>query len=250
MNRAQTETLGFIFVFSLIVMTIGAVYAVGFPAMQDARDAEQTSNMERAFEVLDDNFDDIVYHGAPSRATEVKLSGGQLSVTDTTTIDIYVKKVGEPSKNVSFSSSTRPIVYSTEETEFALVFGALIRSDRGNSVIRSRPSWLIDDRRTVIPLVLTVQGQGQNSIGGSGTMLIVGRGRPPNIAGTFEPNDSAQANVTITITSERADAWGRYMKNQGMNATDPDPSDGNVSYKFKTDSIALPKRVIDVEFAS
>lgn len=250
MNRAQTETLGFIFVFSLIVMTIGAVYAVGFPAMQDARDAEQTSNMERAFEVLDDNFDDIVYHGAPSRATEVKLSGGQLSVTDTTTIDIYVENTSDPSHNTSFSASTRPIVYSTEETEFALSFGAIIRSDRGNAVIRSRPNWIIDDRRTVIPFVLTVQGQGQNSIGGSGTMLIIGRGRPPNMAGSFEPNGSARANVTITITSEYADAWGRYMEEQGMTAIDADPSDNQVSYWFKTDSIALPKRVIDIEFAS
>lgn len=250
MNRAQTETLGFIFVFSLIVMTIGAVYAVGFPAMQDARDAEQTSNMERAFEVLDDNFDDIVYHGAPSRATEIKLSGGQLSVTDTTTIDIYAEKNGSPNQNTSFSASTRPIVYSTEETEFALAFGAIIRSDRGNAVIRSRPNWIVDDERTVIPFLLTTQGDGQTSIGGSGTMLVVGRGRPPGMAGSFGTNDSTAVNVTITVSSERADAWGRYMENQGMNSVDPDPSDGNVSYRFQTDSITLPKRVIDVEFSS
>lgn len=251
MNRAQTETLGFIFVFSLIVMTIGAVYAVGFPAMQDARDAEQTSNMERAFEVLDDNFDDIVYHGAPSRATEIKLSGGQLSVTDTTTIDVYVENTSNASRNTSFSASTRPIVYSADETEFALAFGAIIRSDRGNAVVRSRPNWIVDERRTVIPFLLTVQGGGQTSIGGSGTMLVVGRGRPPGITGSFEPNGSdARANVTVTISSERADAWGRYMDSRGMTPVDDDPADGNVSYQFETDSITLPKRVIDVEFSS
>lgn len=250
MNRAQTETLGFIFVFSLIVMTIGAVYAVGFPAMQDARDAEQTSNMERAFEVLDDNFDDIVHHGAPSRATEIKLSGGQLSVTDTTTIDIYVENTTNASRNTSFSASTRPIVYAADDTEFALAFGAIIRSDRGDSVIRSRPNWIVDEKRTVIPFLLTVQGDGKSAIGGSGTMLVVGSGRPPGVAGSFEPNGSAKANVTVTVSSERADAWGRYMADQGMTPIDSDPSDGKVSYTFETDSITLPKRVIDVEFSS
>jgi hypothetical protein len=231
-------------------MTIGAVYAVGFPAMQDARDAEQTSNMERAFEVLDDNFDDIVHQGAPSRATEIKLSGGQLSMSETTTIDVYVENTSNASRNTSISASTRPIVYSSDDTEFALAFGAIIRSDGGNAVIRSRPNWLIDDRGTVLPFLLTVQGEGRNSIAGSGTMLVVGHGRPPGVAGSFEPNGSARAKVTLTITSKRADAWGRYMDSRGMNPVDDDPSDGTVSYRFETDSITLPKRVIDVEFSS
>lgn len=250
MNRAQTETLGFIFVFSLIVMTIGAVYAVGFPAMQDARDAEQTSNMERAFEVLDDNLDDIAHHGAPSRATEIKLSGGQLSVTETTTVDIYVENTSNASRNTSFSASTRPIVYAEDDTEFALAFGGIFRSDRGNAVVRSDPNWMIDEEHAVIPFLLTAQGDGKTAIGGSGTMLVVGRGRPPGLAGAFEPDGSARANVTVTVTSERADAWGRYMEEQGMTAIDDDASDGEVSYWFKTDSITLPKRVIDVEFSS
>lgn len=250
MNRAQTETLGFIFVFSLIIMTIGAVYAVGFPAMQDARDAEQTSNMERAFEVLDDNLDDIVHHGVPSRATEIKLSGGKLSVTETTTIDIYVENTTNTSRNTSYSASTRPITYTNDDTTFALAFGSILRSDRGNAVMRSDPNWIVADDGTVIPLVVTVQGDGKTSIGGSGTMLVVGEGRPPGVAGPFEPNGTARANVTVTISSERADAWGRYMEDQGMTAIDEDPSDGEVSYWFETDSLVLPKRVIDVDFSS
>ncbi|MFC7136780.1 hypothetical protein ACFQRB_10335 [Halobaculum litoreum] len=75
MTRAQSDAIGFVLVFSLIVLTVGTVYAAGYPALQDLRSDEQLENMERAFEVLDDNVDDMAREGAPSRATEIKLNG-------------------------------------------------------------------------------------------------------------------------------------------------------------------------------
>jgi len=248
-DRGQSETIGFVFVFSLIVLMIGVVYVGGFPVLEDARDAERVNNMERAFEVLDDNINDVTRNGAPSRATEMKLSGGRLSVAEGTTVDIYVEEAGNESNNATYSATTRPIVYSDGGTTFALSFGAVLRQDGDSAVMLSDPDWLLADDRTVIPFIITAKGEGSTSVGGDVTALVVARGRTPGVEGSFAPENSS-ANVTVTVSSERADAWNRYMSDQGMNAIDDDPSDGEVTYRFETEALYVPRKVIDVEFST
>ena len=79
LDRSQSDVLGFVFVFAIVVSTIGLVFATGFTGLQDARDFERVNNAERAFEVLRDNVGDMIYRGAPSRVTEIKLASASLA---------------------------------------------------------------------------------------------------------------------------------------------------------------------------
>jgi hypothetical protein len=246
--RAQAETLGFVFVFSLIILTVGAVYAGGYPALQDARDAEQIDNMERAFEVLDDNTEDILRHQAPGRATEVQLTGGEMTLDSNTSFDVTITNTSNASHNLTFNERSQSITYTDDDTMFALSFGAILRSDDGNVVMATDPGWIVGERRTVIPIAQFTPGGGRTSVGGDVTILIVADARTSRSVRSFTPENGGRANVTLTITSDHAAAWGRYLERQGMNEIDGDPSDGEIRYWYVTDEVYFPKQRIGIEF--
>lgn len=243
--RAQSETLGFVFVFALITLTVGTVYALGVPALQNAQDAERDSNMVRAFEVLDDNIDDVARKGAPSRATEIKLAGGSITVVEETTVTITATNTSNASINQTYSMTTRQISYeSGDGTAVSYSNGAIVRSDDGNAVMRSEPDWLVSDDRTVIPFIVAFSPSGPDSLGGERTILVLTERRSQGIAGQFDPGSGHETNVTVTVESSNADAWGRYLQRQDMAPIDDDPADGNVTYNFTTDSLSVSRTTL------
>jgi hypothetical protein len=248
-TRGQSEVLGFVFVFSLIVLTVAAVYAGGFPALQDARDAERIENMERAFEVLDDNIADIMRHEAPSRATEVRLTGGRMELGTNTSLSVRVANTSNASRNLTFSERARPITYTDEDTTFALSFGALLRSDRGNPAMLSGPGWIIGPERSVVPIPQFVPGGDRGLASGDTTILLIAKAGASRSVRSFNPDNGARANVTITVSSERAAAWGRYLEANGMTEIDGNPSDDEVSYWYETDAVYFPKQRISIRFS-
>lgn len=243
--RAQSETLGFIFVFALITLTVGTVYALGVPALQSAQDAERDNNMERAFEVLDDNIDDVARRDAPSRATEIKLAGGSISIIGDTTVRITATNTDDPSQNETFSMTARRISYNSGDgTTVSYANGAIIRSDDGNSVMRSGPDWIVADDRTVIPFIVTYSAEDRDSLGGRSTILILTERRSQGLAGQFDTGASSEAEVNVTVESPNAAAWGRYLEREGMSPVDPDPADGNVTYQFTTDTLYVSRTTL------
>lgn len=245
-RRGQSEVLGFVFVFTLLVLTIGVVFALGLPAVENTRDAERVTNVERAFEVLDDNVDDMMRRDVPSRATEIKLAGGTLTVEESSTITIYAENNETPSDNETFTGTTRPIVYSDDDTEIALSYGAILRSDDDASVMLAEPDWLVDDR-TVVPFGLITRGDGATTVGGETTVLVAGDVQSRGMAGSFSSEDDSHLVVNVTVESAYADAWGRYMSDLGWQEIDAD--EDSVTYQFETDELYVPRTIVDVDFA-
>lgn len=248
MNRAQSDTIGFVLVFSLIVLTVGTVYAMGFPALQELRTGEQLENMERAFTVLDDNVDDMARDGAPSRATEIKLNGGTLAVDSETTIRIRAEEVGNASNNVTVNATSQPITYREGNTVVASSYGAVFRQDGDASVMRERPGWVVDDDHALVPLVVTSRSGDRAALGGSSTILVrstvIGRG----VAGELASDSGVQVNVTVS--SPRAEAWKRYFESEGLTPVDSDASDGEITYQFTVDSLVVQQTTVAVELTS
>ena len=134
-DRAQSDVLGFVFVFAIVVATIGLVFSTGFAGLQDARDFERVNNAERAFEVLKDNVEDMVDRGAPSRATEIKVSDAGISFGDPVTIN-----VSEEGGAFSTAQTIDPLVSDADTgTEIVYATGAIVRQQSGACVTISPP---------------------------------------------------------------------------------------------------------------
>jgi len=246
--RGQSETIGFILIFSLITVSTGVVYVAGFASVDDARSAEQLNNVERAFEVLDDNFQDVARHGAPSRATELSLSGGRVTLGETTTITVVARYESNGTEIDTSPASVSPIIYRADGTEVVYASGAVLRSDRGNAVMRSDPRWLVTDRRTVLPMLVTSPAPDDTrALSGDTTVLIRGERRQRTVAIAADP-PSSRVNVSVTVESSRAAAWGRFLEGSGFDAVDGDPTDGTITYRFVTDELYVAHTETRVRF--
>lgn len=245
-DRAATETLGFILAFAVVTTAIAIVYTAGFGGLQDARNAEQVENIERAFDVLAENFEEIRTQGVPSRATEIKLIQGDFGIHPPTNITINVTNVA----NTSVSIHPRPITYTSEDerTTIAYEAGALFRSDGNNTIMLSPPEWIIESgERLVIPVVDTSRTDGPTSLSGPRTILLVSQFQSESL---FEHRSTSDVEVRITIESERAAAWNRFLQRKGFTGVDTNPADGEVVFTIDVERIYVPRTAIGVELTS
>lgn len=204
-NRSLSNALGFFLVFSLIIMSIASVSVFGLESLNDARNAEQLTNTERAFDVLAHNQEDIFLRGAPSRATEIKLSGGALRMTGTTTVRIQNDTGAGP----TYEAETRPIVYDFEDSEIVYENGALIRTDRNAGVMVRGPPGNYDSNEMILHVVNVTQGDTTTSVGGEQTRLV----RTQSVNTTIHENENNPDDFTLEIetTEARAKAWQRHL---------------------------------------
>lgn len=209
-NRAVSETVGFVLVFALITTTVGVVYVSGIGGLTDARNAEQLTNAERAFDVLADNMADIHRRNVPSRATEIKLGGAEMGYGETTTMEITVEDSDASPDTVKLA----PLVY-TSDSESKIVYegGAVIRSNsNGGAVMKREPNMMFrgDGEVAILPVVQT-RAVDSGGIGGSTTVLVRGTRALSEVL-TARTDDEYTATVTVDTTASRAPAWKRYLE--------------------------------------
>ena len=206
-RRAVSDTLGFIFVFSLVLSTVGVVTAVGMDGLQDTRDVERINNAERAFDILDDNMEDIAVRSAPSRATEIKLAESALSFGEPVRMTVEWEQGGVVD---NATVSTQPLVYTSETSDERLVyaFGTVFRgTDDAMTVVR-HPAFVLTDDAVVVSAVSTRRSSSSaNSVGGSGTYLVRAEMSDSGAKYRGVASDNAPYEVTVNVTSPRAALW-------------------------------------------
>lgn len=207
-DRAQSEVLGFVVVFGIVVLAVGLVTATGYAGLEHTREAEQVDNAAVAFDVLAANADELVRSGAPSRSVEVKLADAQLSTADPVLVRVTATSVADPNRTATFDIEPRPLVYDARTgTSIVYTSGAVLRADPGGTVMLREPSWRLSNERTVLAVVETRSSRPQY-VGGSRRVHIrLVRSETPLLVAETTPY-----NVTIEVVSPRADAWERYLR--------------------------------------
>ena len=74
-ERAVSDVLAFIIVFSIIITSVALVYGTGFSSLDQVREGEQKANAERAFEAIAYSMDDIETGAATRRGGSLELGG-------------------------------------------------------------------------------------------------------------------------------------------------------------------------------
>ncbi|WP_411963072.1 hypothetical protein [Haloferax sp. YSMS24] len=245
-RRAVSDTLGFIFVFSLVLSTVGVVTAVGMDGLQDTRDVERLNNAERAFDILDDNMEDIATRGAPSRATEIKLADSALSFGAPVQMTVEWEQGGVVD-NATVNS--QPLVYTSEVSEERLVyaFGTVFRgTDDAMTVVR-HPAFVLSQDSVVVSAVSTRRSSSSaNSVGGSGTYLVRAEVAGSGAKYRGLATDSGTYNVTVNVTSPRAALWKSELESYD-NVTCPVANDTMVSCKLSdVDTVRVVEKQVDV----
>ncbi|WP_318569833.1 DUF7289 family protein [Salinigranum marinum] len=218
-DRAVSDTLGFVFIFALVLSIVGLTFTLGYGGLQDTRDFERLNNAERAFDVMGDNFDDMVRRGAPSRATEVKVADAQLRMVEPTRVNVSVTNASGATDSYRFD--VEPIVYETADGRIVYVNGAIFREDAGGAVVVRHSEFILNQSRVLLPVVTTRQGGETASVGGTTTVLVRAR-RPGGQRESFRVETArpdAQADVMVNVTSPRPAVWKRELGRSDASCT-------------------------------
>lgn len=212
-DRAVSDVLGFIMVFSLVISSVALVSVFGLQALEDTRDNEEVNNAKRAFDVLRDNLEDIHRQGAPSRATEISLENSQLKVGDP--VSINVTGVNQSGFGFSNTYTFEPIIFeSRTETDIVYSGGAVFLDPRSGGIMLQEPPILIGSDRVVFPIIETESTGDVTSVGGATVRIRAENvGRQP-LRGNFTSSATQFKNFTVNITSPRSSLWRNYLEDQ------------------------------------
>lgn len=231
-NRGQSELVGFLLIFSAAIVIVALAAVAGFVGVDAAQDFQKTNNAEQAFSALDNDIDDIVHHGAPSRATEIGLTDAQLSVEETESITI------EWNEGESVSAETSPIVYDADGTTITYHSGAVIRQDGEHPVLLRKPDFVIENETLLLPIIRTIPEQA-GAVGGRTDVTLESRHDGSAVLVSNESVDE----VSVTVTTEQADAWAEYFEqlqeNDGVETVEKiHETDESIAYEIEMSETA------------
>lgn len=203
-GRGQSELVGFLLIFSVVVLTIAIVGMTGFAGLDSARDFQRTANAEQAFIGLATNIDDVVREGAPSRATEIRIADASLSLQPANTTITITHENG-----TSNTTTVEPhsIVYDSQTgTSLSYRSGAVIRRDGESAVLVREPGFVLTDDEVILPVVNASPERG-GTVGGSTAVTVVTRTDGTRLIALGR----SASNVTLRVSSRHAEVWERYF---------------------------------------
>lgn len=246
-DRGQTETLGYVLIFSIIIISIGAIYTSGITNLGDQRESVAFDNTERAMNIYASNVEDIYEHGAPSRATEFKLYENALAVNGSTRFSVTItNSSGATDTYGSFES--QPLHFESEKGSITYEIGGVVRNrDGSRAVVLREPPFSFSENTTVLT---HVQSTGEGSVAAtSETVLVVSDRRQSRLKENVA-DDSEVYDVTLRIetTPARARAWENYLSAKGLTDTgNTDVSTGVVEYVYQdSEEVLVRQTIIDV----
>jgi hypothetical protein len=243
-NRAVSQVVGFVLLFSLIVLTASIVYVVGFEGIGDSRDREALANAERAFDVLAGDVT-AVREGTPSRSTRIRLSDGRIHTGQPVHWNVTAQQTtGSPRVNRSFTFRTTPVIYTLGSTRIVYSGGMVIRTQRiGDDPIQRRPSGVLGPDRAVFPL-LNLTAADETAVGGRDSATVHFRRTNGTVLNTTDAD-----RLQINVTSPRAAAWRRYF-NRSPGVTCAGDHNGSANCTTTTlERVTLSRTDVEVEIS-
>jgi hypothetical protein len=235
-NAAVSETVGYILLFAIVTLSMGVIYAIGYPALQSNMDSTIFESAEQNFVVLQSNMKRVAYDQTPVKILKVKLQSASMSVKNESSIT-----VSYDSENIYCPGGT--IEFARDDKAINYEMGAVMKSypPRG-MVMVSKPQIYIEEINSVdVTTIGIVSVTGSETQSGKGIVSIVMKHQDSSIN-----RSSGLTNVTLTINSKYAPKWEQYLEETGFtiaNSTNPQIV---IAQKNNT-LLTVSKHIVDVD---
>lgn len=243
-SRAVSDAIGFAVTFAVVITAVALVYTLGVASINNVQQAQQIETTQRAYGTLADNLDDVQQEGAPGRATEIRLNGGTITTNESATVTLNV--TGDAAGSISLVLS--PITYRRGPTSLHYTSGAVVRTDRGRSVLVRDPPFRFGESRVVLSMVETVSEA--ETVGGQGTALVVTRRQtPPDDLLVRTGNATEPVEFTLSVTSPQFRGWERYFRSREVPARNVtvDAANETVTLRGETESFYVRRTRVFVD---
>lgn len=209
-RRGQSEVIGYVAVFTIVVLLVSVAITTGYTQLEQVRSYEQANGATRTVERFSAEVETLLRDDTHQRTVDVELGEGSLSAGERVTVNVSGEAVADPSRNFSRSVTLRTLAFQVGDTRIRYVGGAVLRVEDEGAVMVSGPPGVFSENQTVVPVVDTALRDG--SIGGRSQVALTAT-RPRNgtelVASTTEPY-----NLTISIETPHPDPWERTLESQ------------------------------------
>jgi hypothetical protein len=232
MDRAVSDVLGYVLIFTLIVSSVAVVTVGGTASLGAVRDAERFSNAQRVFDVLDTNVEDHLEARTHSRATEIRLTDAGVDFGEPVELNVTVGNQG------SNSTTLDPLVYhQSDRRRIVYGAGAVLRHDRGATVLVEEPPFRFGNR-TMLTFVDTRAQTG--GVSGSGRVLL----RSEYVSQSVHEYPAVSDPVVLNVTTRRPAAWQAYL--EAETGQDCSIAGDTVSCTFNASWVAVRTVTVDL----
>ncbi len=238
-EAAVAETIGFIYIFAIVILSMSMIYVIGYPALQSSMDASIFESTEQSFIVLQSDMKMVAFDQVPVKNLKIQLQGATLSVTENSNITI----------EYSDEYSNKSLPYTIGEIEFQKDDKILIYENGGvwkiypdGSIIVSNPRIYTDNINDMnMTTIGIVSIKGNSYVSGKGITELNIRYNSSAINRTISP-----VKLTLRINSTHAPQWKSYLERIGFYVT-PDSPDSNLTAVRNNTMLIVGQHQVDVE---
>jgi len=236
-DRAQSEVIGVVLLLGLTITVVGITVGLGSTALADVQSEADVQRIEGAMTQLDSKAS-LVAHGG-STSQRVQLGPGRsadVRVDD----DAGVMRIEVEAENETggVETTTRnvtlgTVVYERGDDRVAYQGGGVWRSNGDGSWMVSPPEFHYRGDTLTLPLVTIDGADGRLD---DAAVVTGDSGHPEGLFPSENvSNPLLGGNVTITVESEYAEAWGRFFETRTRaNVTQVSPTEVRVALRTET----------------
>lgn len=208
-NRAVSEVIAFVLVFSIVIASVGLLYTVGFSGLGNIQESEQDRSAERAFSAVAVAFEDIQRDMGRTRAVDLELAGRSITVNQSTELTVEID-------NGPSTTASGAFVYGQHrQTEIAYEGGAVIRTDGDTQFVTREPRFRCTDDHAVISVVHFTGDNPTRTVASDGSARIIATGPAPEDSIRVGSRDNEEVRVDFS-NSRYADAWESYFESESQ----------------------------------
>ena len=211
-DEAVSEVIDFVTIVGILMLSMSIIAVAGYPVLKSAQETRYTENTRQTFVVMAENINKVILGQTPSRNIEMKLYGGELSVTGDSTINITADSFNQTSNAIErivlVDQQMRSIENTVGDTVVAYEgTGVWVKHPNGFVYNSYKPLITNEGKVIVIPVVKI---SGTSSMAGSGMARIKTSASPGMV---YYSNVS---NLTVSISSDYGGECSASRKNGWM----------------------------------
>lgn len=234
-DAAVAETIGFIYIFAVVIISMSLIYVMGYPMLQSSMDESIFESTEQSFIVLQSDMKMVAFDQVPVKSLQIQLQGATISVTEKSNITIEY-----PGYNVTYV--TGEIEYNKNDRFLTYENGGVWKRYPDGKIIVSNPRIYTSTMNgTNITTISVVSIQGASFVSGQGIVTFGMRQNEsvPPIIKTF-----SSGNLTLRINSTYAKEWRSYLNSTGFTT---DGTDSSLVAWRNTTMLVVGQHNVDVD---
>ena len=229
-NRAASEVIGYVIIFGIVMLSIGMIYAVGFPVLRSSTDATQFQSIEYGFLILQTDLFKVALDQAPVRTTKLGTSEGGSLRSDPDACNLTIEIIHSGGTVVNHTIAMGNIEFNSRVGSVACENGAVVVKYQAGAVMRSKPRMFNSTDQGDILFSLVKINDSFSSRGGGITQITISNPRF-NESVFNTPAVYQNGKLRLKFESEYADAWKRFIIDEFDTTFDADDKSGEIPFK-------------------